>query len=143
MKLTFVTETVAYDISAICQYAHELGVRKEEQVILAQFLELDRPVSLRHQERALNGVRKAQVKLAAYYLSVGESDKARLIAKDMELEPKERLLVIRDELEQAKTKDFWEIIDRGRNFEYMPQKQRSCMPTFFEWLNVSPPAPKA
>src|SRR5690606_24318585 len=63
MKLTFVTETVAYDISALCEFAHELQ-SPQEVTMLENFLELDRPLRVRSQESALLGVRKAQVKLA-------------------------------------------------------------------------------
>jgi hypothetical protein len=141
MKLTFVTETTAYDVSALCQYAHELEADVEEKM-LDFFLELDRPLSVRSQERGLLGVRKAQVKLAAYYLLHGEEKKAKIIADDMAHEPPERLLTIRTELERVTSKDFWEIIDRGRNFEYMPPRQRAKMVEFFGWLNVeaAPPA---
>lgn len=135
MKLTFVTETVAYDVSALCQVASELGAPQEED-ILRLFLELDRPLRVSSQETALLGVRKAQVKLAAYYLSqrtAAATEKARLIAKDMQGEPPERLLSIRRALEAVTTKDFWEIIDRGRNFEFMPEKQRACLAEFFGW----------
>jgi hypothetical protein len=135
MKLTFVTETVAYDISTLCQQAHELGSPDQDD-LLARFLELDRPLAVKSQERGLLGVRKAQVKLAAYYMTVGEETKARLIAEDMKGEPVERLVTIRHELETVLSKDFWEIIDRGRNFEYMPSEQRAQMATFFGWLGV-------
>jgi len=135
MKLTFVTETVAYDVSTLCQIANELGMPAEDD-ILRMFLELDRPLRVSSQETALLGVRKAQVKLAAYYLSQGSEEKARMIAKDMEGEPADRLTAIRRALESVTSKDFWEIIDRGRNFEYMPDKQRSRLPEFFAWLNV-------
>jgi len=144
MKLTFVTETIAYDVSSLCQYAHELEADVEQQM-LDYFLELDRPLAVRSQEKGLLGVRKAQVKLAAYYLLVSQTDKARLIAEDMASEPPERLLAIRAELERVTSKDFWEIIDRGRNFEYMPPRQRSKMIEFFGWLNIGtpPPTPEA
>ena len=66
----------------------------------------------------------------------GAEREARLIAKDMANEPAERLETIRQELEAVTTKDFWEIIDRGRNFEYMPETQRKQMATFFGWLGV-------
>jgi len=132
MNLTFVTETVAYDISSLCEYAHELG-SSEEDTMLDNFLELDRPLRVRSQESALLGVRKAQVKLAAYYLLKGEVGKARTISKDMQDEPQDRLLAIRHSLEQVTSKDFWEIIDRGRNFEYMPPAQRAHLATFFSW----------
>jgi hypothetical protein len=136
MKLTFVTETVAYDVSALCQYAHELGA-PEERKMLDDFLQLDRPLRTSSQESALLGVRKAQVKLAAYYLAQDEVEKAKLISRDMAGEPAERLLAIRQALERVTSKDFWEIIDRGRNFEYMPTKQREKLSEFFGWLGVA------
>ncbi len=149
MKLTFVTETAAYDISALCQHAHGCGTAEEDEM-LAVFLDLDQPLQVKKQEQGLLGVRKAQVKLAAYYLEAGEEAKARMIADDMKDEPAQRLLTIREALARVESKDFWEIIDRGRNFEYMPPRQRARMGTFFEWLDVGEPdeapaggAPKA
>jgi len=135
MKLTFVTETVAYDVSSLCQYANELDSAHED-AMLSQFLQLDRPLRVSAQESALLGIRKAQAKLAAYYLTRGIEDKARLISQDMEHEPPERLESIRRSLENVTSKDFWEIIDRGRNFEYMPPAQREQLATFFGWLGV-------
>ncbi len=104
--------------------------------MLPQILELDRPLRVMAQESALLGVRKAQVKLAAYYLALGEEEKARRISQDMQHEPLDRLVAIRQSLERVTSKDFWEIIDRGRNFEYMPDKQRATLATFFSWLDV-------
>jgi hypothetical protein len=135
MKLTFVTETVAYDVSALCEIANQVGA-PEEREMLTEFLELDQSVLARSQEKGLLGVRKAQVKLASYYLLTGQEEKARTICRDMEGEPRERLLVIRQQLESVTSKDFWEIIDRGRNFEFMPADQRDCMMTFFSWLSI-------
>ncbi len=145
MKLSFVTETISYDVSAICQLAHELS-RPEEDAILKAFLDIDRPTFERSQENALKGVRKAQVKLASYYLSVGEAERAKLIREDMAHEPSERLRAIREELVKVQTKDFWEIIDRGRNFEFMPELQRKAMLSFFEQfgdIDGSPTLPEA
>jgi hypothetical protein len=140
MNLNFVAETVAYDVSALAQLAHELNSPAEPE-ILAEFLELDRPPYVRAEEKALLGVRKAQVKLAAYYLAAGEEQRARAIADDMRGEPPERLLAIHRQLSNVESKEFWEIIDRGRNFEYMPPRQRECLPTFFQWLGIqAPPA---
>jgi hypothetical protein len=136
MSLSFVTETVAYDVCALVQLAHELG-RTEEESLLRAFLDLDRSADERGQEQALKGVRKAQVKLAAYYLTAGEDEKAQRIRDDMKHEPRERLRAIRDELERIESKDFWEIIDRGRNFEYMTPEQKVRMHEFFSFLPES------
>lgn len=140
MKLTFVTETVAYDVSSMVQSAHEFGLPVEGPM-LESFLELDRPLRTQSQESALIGVRKAQVKLAAYYLKKGMVERARAIAKDMSHEPKTRLSAIYQALSTVTTKDFWEIIDRGRNFEFMPEDQRKHLGQFFEWVDVDVTAP--
>ncbi len=132
MQLAFVTETVAYDIGALCELAHQLG--GHDEVMLGLFLELDQPLRARKQELGLQGIRKAQVKLACYYLEAGEAGRARRIAHDMCMETGDRLRQIRDQLERVESKDFWEIIDRGRNFEYMPPKLRAQMDTFFAWV---------
>ena len=135
MKLTFVTETVAYDVGSLVQSAHQLSGKVEEPM-LESFLQLDRPLRTQAQESALIGIRKAQVKLAAYYLSKGFDQKARLIADDMSAEPKKRLRTIWDSLAAVTSKDFWEIIDRGRNFEFMPKEAREKLPLFFNWLGL-------
>lgn len=140
MQLGFVTETVAYDVAAICETANEIGAAEEAQMV-RMFLDLDQPVRTRGAESAFLGVRKAQVKLAAYYITSGAHDRAHLISQDMRDEPRERLVRIRYALENATTKDFWEISDRGRDFEYMPPDRRAALATFFEWLDVA--APKA
>lgn len=139
-KLTFVTETVAYDVSALCEVANELGLESENEM-LKEFLDLDQPLLMRGQEKGLLGVRKAQVKLACYYLGTGQNQKARTIAEDMAEEPTERLQSIRASLESVTSKDFWEIIDRGRNFEYMPERQRAKLPEFFSWVEQGQASP--
>jgi len=156
MQLSFVTETVAYDVSALCEYAHSpsldltrsrTGDLKRPGNLDAQmldlFLELDQPLRVKKQESGLQGIRKAQIKLACYYLAVGADDRAKKIADDMRGEDRERLQAARDHLTQVESKEFWEIIDRGRNFEYMPPKQKEQMDRFFALLPATdePPRP--
>jgi len=135
MKLNFVTETVAYDLAALTELAHRHKAQSESD-ILKEFLELDRPPFVRDQEKALMGVRKAQVKLAAYYIANGEDARARTIAADMRDEPRDRLAHIKRQLQTTDTKDFWEIIDRGSNLEYMAPEHRACLDTFFAWVEA-------
>jgi hypothetical protein len=142
MQLGFVTETVAYDVSTLCEHAHGLGRMHVADEMLGLFLELDQEVRQRRQEASLQGVRKAQVKLACYYLSVGAESWARRIADDMAAESADRLRSIREQLESVESKDFWEIIDRGRNFEYMPPHQRREMSRFFGWLDLPSDGPQ-
>jgi len=130
MKLTFVTETVAYDISTLCELSHELKA-DVETVMLERFLELDRPLRAQQQEAALIGVRKAQAKLGAYYLALGQRERAERIAQDMQDEPASRLRAIESQLQNVSSREFWEITDRGRNFEYMDEPQRAQLSVFF------------
>jgi hypothetical protein len=139
MQLGFVTETVAYDVSALCEFAHQNAPPSSSRALLddkmlAMFLELDQPLRLKRQESGLQGIRKAQIKLACYYLMIGAEDRARKIALDMAGEERERLKAIKEQLSKVESKEFWEIIDRGRNFEYMPPRQKDQMEKFFALL---------
>jgi hypothetical protein len=144
MQLGFVTETVAYDVSALCEFANSQGQDQGQagpgragldDEILAMFLELDQPLRVKRQESGLQGVRKAQVKLACYYLAAGIADRAVRIAADMTGEDPARLRSIRDQLARVESKKYWEIIDRGRNFDYMPPRQKEQMDRFFAMLD--------
>jgi Predicted membrane protein (DUF2254) len=137
-KLTFVTETAAFDVSAVCELAFKLQ-RACEAEMLTEFLKLDQPAAVGVEEQALLGVRKAQVKLACFYLQQGVPERARQIADDMRQEPPERLASIRQQLAAVTSKDFWEIIDRGRNFEFMPGPQRDQLRVFFGWFDRDRP----
>ncbi|HMG57062.1 MAG TPA: DUF2254 family protein [Kofleriaceae bacterium] len=141
MQLGFVTETVAYDVSALCEFAHTQKSRTLEEEMLALFLELDQPLRLKRQEAGLQGIRKAQIKLACYYLADGIEDRAARIAADMAGEDRDRLRSIREQLARVESKKYWEIIDRGRNFDYMPPRQKDQMGRFFAMLDaMTPPA---
>ena len=136
MQLGFVTETVAYDVGALCELSHAQQPESDlDDKMLALFLELDQPLRLKRQEAGLQGIRKAQLKLACYYLAVGAEDRAKKIAADMAGEERERLTTIRDQLSRVESKEFWEIIDRGRNFEYMPPRQKEQLDRFFDLLS--------
>jgi len=135
MELAFVTETVAYDVATLCErtFAATSGAH---EVALKTLLELDKEAESQTQERMLRGVRKAQVKLASFYLVRGEAgaEYARRIYKDMEGERPERLASIRDELLRIEAKDFWEVIDRGVNFDYVDPARKEQLRVFFSWF---------
>jgi hypothetical protein len=133
-KLAFVTETVAYDLGALCEVAHDIAASVEPQ-LLACFLEAD-PVSSEGdvQEASLRGVRKAQLKLATYYLAAEREDLARRVWEDMRQESAERMRSIRDEMLGIQSKDFWEISDRGGNFDYLTPDRKKMLGIFFAWF---------
>ena len=130
MGLGFVTETAAYDLGALCEAASATGAPAHDR-LLAILLEIDKEAETQAQERALRGVRKAQAKLATYYLVHGMSARARAIYDDMALESPERLRSIRDEMLAVTSKQFWEVVDRGTNFDYLDDARKEKLREFF------------
>jgi len=133
MKLSFVTECVAYDLCALNELAHKLG-SPALPTLLKVLLEVDKEAEAEVQETSLRGVRKAQIKLATYFLLQGEESLARQIYADMKDERPDRLRSIRAELLAIDSKDFWEIIDRGENFDYLVPERKEKLAVFFAWF---------
>jgi len=132
--LRFVLETAAYDLCRLNEIAFELGAAKRRE-LLAVFLEVDKEAEEGHDlEASLRGVRKAQVKLATYYLTRGDDESARIIFDDMHAELPSRLDSIRSELEGITARDFWEVSDRGVNFDYLEPDRRAALSRFFGWF---------
>jgi predicted membrane protein DUF2254 len=152
MGLGFIAETAAYDLSVLCEVACEHGSPVHDR-LLETFLEIDKEAEDSTQERALRGIRKAQVKLAAYYLLREMNQPARRIFHDMAHETTDRLRSIRDELLSVTSKDFWEVTDRGTNFDYVDDLRKAHIRHFFDWFpdlgepglsvprGVAPPSP--
>jgi hypothetical protein len=128
--LGFVTETAAYDLCALCEVASAAGAASHDR-LLGVFLEIDKEPETQAEERALRGVRKAQAKLASYYLLHGDVARARRIHDDMDHEAPDRLRSIRDEMLAITSKEFWEIVDRGTNFDYLSDERKQKLREFF------------
>jgi hypothetical protein len=138
--LGFVTETAAYDLSALCEHAFERKAPCHD-ALLQTFLEVDKEAETSSEEKTLRGVRKAQVKLAAFYLLRGAEREARIIHRDMRHERPARLASIRQELLAISSKDFWEVTDRGINFDYLDDARKATLDRFFDWFaSDEPPA---
>lgn len=133
-QLAFLLETAAFDLCMLLEAAHARNARCHDR-LLGVFLDVDRePEGGRTQEASLRGVRKAQVRLATAYLMAGDEAHARRIWEDMRTEQPERLRSIRAELERVEQQEYWEVSDRGINFEWLPPERRATLATFFGWF---------
>jgi hypothetical protein len=131
---TFVTETAAHDLAEVVIRAHATGADNQD-AMLDSLLQVDRePGGLTGQESALSGVRKAQVKLATFYLSRGDTERARRIYEDMKFESRERLRTIWVELTELVEPEWWEITNRDTNWDYLSEAQKQQLPVFFGWF---------
>ncbi len=133
LHIGFVTEIIAYDLAALCELAEQRRSAAHD-ALLAALLAIDQAPETPAQEVTLRGVRKAQVKLATAYLELGNRDAARQIYLDMKEERPERLRSIHDELLAVHSKDFWEIVDRGTNFDYLEPARKQQLRVFFSWF---------
>ena len=129
-QLPFVVETLGYDLCSLNEAAHERSSPLCDE-LLDIFLRVDEEA---HADVHLRGVRKAQVKLATYYLEHDDEPRARRIFSDMQDEDPERLASIRAELRAVDSPEYWEITDRGANFDYLPPARKKRMEEFFGWF---------
>jgi len=135
MGLPFVTVTVAHDLRILLQ-----GVcasrRQDLEPLLALFLDLDEPALDDDGSRrlALSGVRKAQSILGAWLLARGEEALAEKIREDLRVEPGGRLRAVLDELLAVEDPRFWELTDRGENFDWVDEELRPHLRRLLEPL---------
>ena len=137
-ELTWITETVAYDIASLCRYAHQERLGCDE-AMLYELLALDSqdPGDTRRHYRGLRGVRKAQTRLGVYYLSEGDEAKAAMVAEDMAEMSEAFKVEVRNDLWLQAPPHFWEIVDRGRNLHYLTEKERGYLDRFLDQVRSS------
>lgn len=137
-KAGFVLETAAHDLCDLLQHLHATGSAAHDAV-LDIFLELD--AEPENEEAAIveQGVRRAQVKLATYYLARDEAAAAERIADDMRADRTHRLRAVRDELLALVDPEWWEISNREVNWDYLPPDQRAFLQPFFASIGVAAP----
>jgi hypothetical protein len=136
-NLPFILETVAYDLCTLNEVAHARGAAALDE-LLEIFLKVDKEGDGEAHEASLRGVRKAQIKLATYYMVQGDELRARRIQLDMADEDRHRLASIHDELLHVDSQDYWEITDRGVNFDYLPPERKQKLAEFFGWFEPRP-----
>lgn len=135
MGLGFVTVTAAHDVRLICEEAIR-GERPRGEVegLIERLLQLDQPSDNDQEEAALLGVRRAQAILGAFLLERGDEVLAEAIRQDMCMESAGRLRATRDAILAVRERKFWEITDRGFNFDYVPPESHPHIHAFFDPL---------
>lgn len=139
--LGFILETSAYDLCTLNEIAFNLG-SPERAELLRIFLQVDKEGDGGTREASLKGVRKAQVKLATWYLLHHDDASAREVFRDMRYESPARLASIRDEILSVTSPEFWEVTDRGTNFDFIPGPRKRQLVEFFGWFGDTIPPPR-
>jgi hypothetical protein len=130
-KMDFIAQVIAHDVSSLCARAFRADSVHHDE-LLKTFLQVDD--STKASERTLEGIRQAQIQLATTYLVAGAESYAKRIQADMQHESPDLLRGIWQKLATTKDSEFWEVNDRGSNFDYLSDEQKQQLPLFFSWF---------
>ena len=131
--ISFLLDAAAYDVVRLIEHALACG---SEQVdpLLEVLLDLDEEIREEKQEDSLLGVRRSQIQLATLFLERGDQVRVARIVQDLKGERSSRLLRLRQQLESEDRPLYWELIDRGSNFSYMPPARRRYLEPLYVQL---------
>lgn len=134
--LPFLLETAAHDVSELIRAALIQDARDETLVdrLLERLLGMDQEIREEEKEESLLGIRRAQIKMGALLIHLGEMDRARRIAADLAHERRERLERLREGLLTDERPQYWELIDRGTNFAYLAPELRPHLAVLYGWI---------
>ena len=129
-NIPLILVTAAFDLGHLLQKAYEMRVPNVENLIRI-FLEVDDNPATQANEFDLRSVRKAQLMFASFLLSKGDEVYVQRIFEDMKVEPKARMMAIRDEMMAVTERKFWEVTDRGVDFFFMEDQQKRYLNEFY------------
>lgn len=127
--MPFVVETIAHDLGALVQevWARRLPQRGK---FLERFLEFETALG----SSVPDGVKKAQALLAAFFRLQGEHEAAADLGRTFSRLSRDQLLVMQDDLLHVRKAHYWEINERMRNMDFVPDEQRREVGEFFATL---------
>ncbi len=128
-KTPFILETAAHDLSRLNEIAH--GVHFPQKTAFLNIL-LNLNEGITKSSRDHHGVIKAKLKLGSYYMVKNNVYAAKAVFGVLYHEDHRLLLKIMDELRDITDKEFWEIVDRGENFDYISEERQNSLERFYE-----------
>ena len=132
--MVFIAGVIAHDIGTLTAEAFRCNSLCHD-VILKVFLGVDDATESADKRRTLQDVRHAQIKLATVYLVAEKLELAKRVADDMRAEDPARLRGMWNYLDKVVEREFWEVNDRGVNFDWLTPAQRQQLPRFFAWFD--------
>lgn len=131
--ISFLLDAAAYDVVRLIE--HALGSSSDQvDPLLGVLLDLDEEIREEKQQDSLLGVRRSQIQLATLFLERGDQARVARIVEDLKGERRSRLQRLRLQLEAEDRPQYWELIDRGTNFSYLPPQRRQYLEPLYERL---------
>lgn len=123
MKIPFLLEVAAEDVAQLAVSCASSDAELLDALV-GLLLGLDQEIKEEYQEDSLLGVRRAQLKLAAYFMHRSDERRAIRICDDLETEKPERINQLVEFLVAEERNEYWEFTDRGVNFSYLEPELR-------------------
>jgi hypothetical protein len=124
MGLDWITITAAYDLRSLCQQASQVGVDGRE--LLTAYRDLVSPLTGRSVVLCRELTKNAAL-LASFYLLAGDMDSAGRLEAVLATASDPTRDQARDDLLAVNTPAYWEVTERGINFDYASQAQRGIL----------------
>jgi hypothetical protein len=128
--LTFILKTACHDLSQMIKTLNlERLTDKRNYALLKILLKADRAViKMAHFETSIP-VKKTIIILAAFFREEGFHQKENYLMKGIKKNSGDSLDRLKLDMKKKQKKTFWEITDRGRNFDYVSPKYRDDLST--------------
>jgi hypothetical protein len=137
LSMSFPLEVAAHEIFELIEDAEGLESPAVD-ALLDRLLDLDQEIKEDHNEESLLGVRRTQIQLATLFLMRGQRQRADRIIEDLRGERLDRLERLRANLLHEDREQYWELTDRGLNFNYLAPERRRYLADIFGALQPSP-----
>lgn len=125
--LTFIYELISYELCELAERAFERQAGAAAQALLATALGLENP-------GRYPGLIKSRGILAAYFLERGMTAELERVEASLKTLPRPALEQARDVILGTEERVFWEITDRGVNFNYVEPGRRARVRECFDHL---------
>jgi hypothetical protein len=128
----FLVEVVAHDVRILCETAAKLDAEIHHQLVDIFLTICDQYPA---KDKLAKGCRVAQIVLATYYLNIGKEDWARKIFVEVNQDSPENLMKYFQMIKNIIVKEFFEVSERGIDFQYISAEQKEKLAEFKSWFN--------
>ncbi len=133
--LPFIYELASYELGELCEHAYEQAHPGEGRELLEAMVAFEGATASR-------GLVKGRAILGGYFLERGMAPELDRLVESLRPVPASILEGARRELFAVKDRVFWEITDRGVNFDYVEEARRERVKELFDRLAAPPPPPQ-
>ena len=128
--LPFIYELVSYELAELTERAYERKAAPAREL-------LDAVLAFEGAGQSA-GLVKSRAILAAYFLERGSTEELELVAASLQNLPSAVIEKAKRGILSVQDRVFWELNDRGLNFDFVEPQRRARVAEFFDRLEAGP-----